>query len=563
MAKNKVTKAKVDSVRTEDMQDLLCLGYYGMQLVIYSPVLKQVVYLRPEQLTPKVLLSVCGIYWLDALFGPEVKDSVPNEYGFDDQMCIKYLVSECHDTGAFSPGQVRPEGVYREADTLVVNTGAEVFRSDGKPVLPLVAQGGHAYMQAGMGLGLTPRLLPASRSDVKAFERFLDSWTFRGKSDPVLLMGWFAAATYSGALERRPHICVTGRRGLGKTLLRDVLGGFFGPAALLVDGSSTMAGISQSLAGRPIPVFVDEAEMHASGSSLRQVVRAARSAYSSSGEGRVVGSGSGKARSAPLVSPFFFSCVQPPQFEASDASRWIMVEVTGLKPEAAANPSRFIHDEQYRTGVGARLRMLLVRRWPVFSSAQLVFRSVLLKKLSDARLAETLAPVFAGYWALKNQNPAKPADAEKLVVKLCSTVDASREQPADELECLNSLLTKLVTARSLRGEGKVSIAEMIQRVCCGDTQSDIQLQRLGIRVLCKAGGEWALSVPVSTSHQGLHSLFIGTRWARGNWGAVLKRLPEAQNATQRVLGVATKVIEFPLPVEFVKPADSGALKKAA
>ncbi|MCW5595250.1 MAG: hypothetical protein KIT42_05190 [Rhodocyclaceae bacterium] len=561
--KKAVQKAKDSFTHSNEAQDLMCLGYFGMQLVIYSPALQQVVYARPEQLTQKFLLSVCGWWWLERNFGPDVQGMVPNDYGFDDQMCIKHLVAECQEAGHFSPGLVRPEGVYREGDAVIVNTGEEVFRSDGKPVISLVANGGRAYTQVGQGLGLSPKVAPASRKDVCELEKFISSWHFRSSSDPVFLMGWFAMAVYAGALERRPHVCVTGRRGLGKTMLRDVVGGLFGPAALLVDGSSTVAGISQALSGRPIPVFVDEAEMHASGNSLRQVVRAARSSYSSSGDGRVVGSGSGKARMAPLVSPFFFSCVQPPHFEASDASRWVLVEVTGLKPEAAENPSPFVLDEEYRAEVGARLRMMLVRRWPAFSASLPVFRSLLLKKVGDARLAETLAPLCAGYWTLKYESPAKPADAVALVKKLHGTVQASTEQPADEFECLNSLLTKLVVARSMRGEGKVSIAEMLQRACGGDTLADIQLQRLGIRAYRKNGGEWTMSVPVSTSHQGLHSLFVGTRWAKGNWGAVLKRLPGAQNSTQRVLGVATKVIEFPIPVELVKPVASETLRMAA
>lgn len=563
MAKNKVTKAKVNSVLTEE-QDLLCLGYNGMQLVVYSPVLKQVVFAKPEQLTPKFLMSVCGLSWLEAYFGPGVAKMVPNVFGFDGDMAAKYLVSSCHEAGHFSPSRVRPEGVYRAGDeALTVNTGEEIFRiGGGRP-----ANGSNllcAFTRVGGGLGFSSATAMATRKDVSEYERFFDSWSFRNGAEPIVLKGWLPAAVYAGALDRRPHVCVTGRRGLGKTMLRDVLGGLCGPAALLVDGSSTVTGISQALGGRPIPVFVDEAEMHSSGNTLREIVRAARSSYSSSGEGRVVGSGSGKARTTPLLSSFFFTCVQPPHFEASDASRWVLVEITGLKSEVAANPGRLVIDEQYRAEVGARLRRMLVQRWPVFSKSLQVFRSVLLSEVGEARLAETLAPLFSGYWVLKHESPVGSADAKRLVSKLHGTVEASKEQPADELECLSSLLTKLITARTLHGDGKVSIAEMVQRVCVGDSLADIQLQRLGVRVLRKADSEWVMSVPVSTSHQGLHSLFIGTRWAKGNWGAVLKRLPGAQGITQRVLGVSTKVIEFPVPVEVVAPVESGmTLKKAA
>ena len=41
----------------------------------------------------------------------------------------------------------------------------------------------------------------------------------------------------------------------------------------------------------------------------------------------------------------------------------------------------------------------------------------------------------------------------------------------------------------------------------------------------------------------MHSLFIGTRWARGNWGAVLRRLPGAEGTTQRMLGIGNLSLE--------------------
>lgn len=561
--KKAVQKAKVIAIKSHEVQELKCLGYDGQKLVLYSKMLNQVVFAKPEQLTPRCQLSICGLVWLKEHFGPGVEGAEPNVFGFDGDMAVQYLVSNCQSAGHYSPSRVRTEGVYRDGDdAIIINTGSELLRVSGNS-----SSSSHdqlcAYTQVGQGLGLTASTVCASRKDVKDLENFVGNWTFRQPAHPIFLMGWVATAVYAGALERRPHLCATGRRGIGKTMLRDGLGGVFGPAALLVEGSSTIAGISQALDGRPIPVFVDEAEMHA-GNSLQGIVHGARSSYSSSGEGRVVGSGSGKSRSAPMSSPFFFTCIQPPTFEASDASRWLMVEVTGLKPEAAANPSRFALDEKYRTEVGARLRMLLVRRWPAFSKSLPIFRSVLLNKLGDARLAETLAAVFAGYWVLKHEGPVTLADAEFLATKLRETVDASKEQPMDEVECLTSLLTKIIAVRSLRGDGKQSVAEIVQRACDDDALADIQLQRLGIRALRRDDGELTLSVPVSTSHRGMHSLFIGTRWARGNWGAVLKRLPGAEGTTQRMLGIATKVIQFPIPVEFVKPVANGeVLKKAA
>jgi hypothetical protein len=69
-----------------------------------------------------------------------------------------------------------------------------------------------------------------------------------------------------------------------------------------------------------------------------------------------------------------------------------------------------------------------------------------------------------------------------------------------------------------------------------------------------------MCLPVSESHRGLCGLFAGARFAAGGWAAVLKRLPGVRCMTQRVLGMATKVLAVPVPRELTAASE---LKLAA
>lgn len=525
-----------------ESKDVVCLGFDGLNLVYFSPVLETVVSASADRLSAQHLLATCGRAWLTQRFGATKGSANTNAFGFDTSAVVEYLVAGCHRAGAFSPASVRPEGFYRDGDALVVNTGSEQFSCNGRRIRPAP---GVVYVQAGQGLGFSSATAPANRRMVAELDRLLASWKWRFASEAELVRGWLAAACYGAALDRRPHLCITGPRGVGKTVLRDVAGALFGPAALTVDGSSTAVGIVQALNGRSIPVLVDEAEVRAS-DSLRQMVALARSSYSAAGDGRVVGTGGGKAKALATRSSFLFSCIQPPAFEASDASRWVMAEIVALRPAAAVVPCRLVSDEAFRVELGARLRMLLVRRWPVFAASLPLFRDEVLAKRGDARLADTLAPVLAGNWTLKHGQAATAADAEAEATRLLPKAAQETEANADEQDCLRGLLTRLVSARG----GRVSVAEMVQRAGSGNPLADIELQRLGIRVMAGREG-WSMCLPVSESHRGLHSLFVGTRYASGGWAAVLKRLPGARCMTQRVLGMATKVVAVPVPAELL------------
>ena len=538
-----------------------CLGFDGEHLVVRSAFRKGVQRILPAKLDPATLLAICGATWLHEKF-PAKSKGPSSAWGFSRTDAVQYLIRRCQEVGVYNPPVERPEGVYLSADGqgLIVNTGTEVFRNDGYPVDEPDLN--WEYTQVGKGLGISSFTTAATPKDVKEFDALFKCWKYRNPCDAMLIQGWWAMTVIAAVLSCRPPLCLTGGKGNGKTTLERVMGNLSGPAALRVsDGSSTAVGIGQALQGRAIPVYIDEAEQDAHG-TVHGIVVMARTAYSDSGEGRLVGTGSGRARAVRVVSPFMVTCIRPPLFHESDASRWVIAEIIGLKSAALRKPSKLL-DKPYAEALGARLRKLVLDRWPVFKASLAEFRVALIRQLNDGRQADTLAPLLAGFWILHHDLPPRAAEAGQMVRKLGGSTLEQQELVADEEDCLRTLLTKSVSGQLIGERGRVSLVEVIRCAYQDAALANTQLQRLGMRVIRKGDGTTVLAVAVSAVHRELLTLYSNTRFAGGGWAPVLRRLKGAVSSTQKILGVATKVIEVPLPDYLVGDITPDPMDKAA
>ena len=538
-----------------------CLGIDSKHLVVRSVFSRDVQRYLPTELCPETLHMICGEAWLNEKF-PAKSRAASSGLGFSPKDAKQYLIRCCQEAGEYDPSRERPEGVYLADDgqSLIINTnGVEVFRNDGSA--PDGPDSKWVYIQVDKGLGISSSTVAASSQEVEEFVAFINSWNYGNPCDAMLIQGWWSMTALASALACRPHLCITGGRGKGKTRLNSTLGNLSGLASVLADGSSTEIGISQTLKGRAVPVYVDEAEQTAHG-TVRGIVKMARTAYSGSGEGRLIGSGSGKGRSIRVVSPFMMACIRPPLFEASDASRWVVVEITGLKSTALQKPSKLL-EEAYAEALGAKLRKLVLDRWLVFQSSLDLFRAAMLKQLNDGRLADTLAPILAGFWVLHHASPPKAAKAKQMAKKLGGSTLQLQEPVTDEEDCLQTLLTKSVPGQLIGERGKVSLVEVIRCAYLGSALADLQLQRRGMRVIRKGDGTAVLAVVVNAVHRELLTLFSNTRFAGGGWAPVLKRLKGAVPSTQKILRLATKVIEVPMADYLIDDTPQNQMGEAA
>jgi putative DNA primase/helicase len=126
-------------------------------------------------------------------------------------------------------------------------------------------------------------------------------------------MGWIVLAPFSGTLNWRPHIWLTGRAGSGKsTVLRDIIQKLV-PIAEYFEGQSSAAGVRQVMRNDARPVLFDEAERTdaASQSRLNDLVELIVTA--SSAEGRIAKGGASQVAIKTIMrAAFWLASVNQP-----------------------------------------------------------------------------------------------------------------------------------------------------------------------------------------------------------------------------------------------------------
>jgi hypothetical protein len=174
------------------------------------------------------------------------------------------LIAACKRAGPFVPYQVRGRGIWLEDDRIIVNLGGP-------------APTGTRYLY----LCFEPiRLEQNQPFEAARLLRLLELFKWRNPHDAMLLLGWLAIAPICGVLGWRPHIFVYGPPKCGKTTIHILARQILHPLVISTGGSSSEAGIRQTLGPDSLPVAVDEFESDHAIPQLRSVVRLARSASS-------------------------------------------------------------------------------------------------------------------------------------------------------------------------------------------------------------------------------------------------------------------------------------------
>lgn len=215
----------------------------------------------------------------------------PNEKGmFNFMGAGEVLIAACKHVGPFDPAKVRGRGVWLEGEQIIINLG--------EPILPNTKY--HYLCFDPIGFEGTAQF------DTSRLLNYLQRFNWRDPQDAILLLGWLALAPICGSLNWRPHCFLYGPPRCGKTTIHTLAARLLYPLGISTDGQSSEAGIRQKLGPDSLPVIIDEFESDQHGSSLRGVLRLARSA--SSAENAVLrGTPEGKAMQFSLRTSFFFS----------------------------------------------------------------------------------------------------------------------------------------------------------------------------------------------------------------------------------------------------------------
>lgn len=382
--------------------------------------------------------------------------------------------------------------------------------------------------------------------------QFISTWRWqRRELDPLLFLGWIAAAKMGGALKWRPLTWITGGSGTGKSTLHDVLKLLFGDGGIVDVAEPTPAGIWQKLGYATVPVAVDESEAEDDNRKVLSVVKLARLAAS----GGLILRGGQDHTGAEFVakSCFLFSSILIPPLEGQDVSR---MAVLNLMPLGKGSILKL--DEERLGMIGRQLTRRIVDQFHRWEKTLKVYWDGLADTGLSARGCDQFATLLAAADLVLSDSVPDHATAKLLAQKLEEQVLGDWREGSDtERGVLDHLMTS--TIEVYRGGEKQMLSELVERAHDKLSGSDIDndanqtLQRWGMRVVHRTdNAPLGTFLAVANTHRGLEKLFEGSKWQgkpgrSGAWVQALKRIEGAEPAPSTLwFGRAIRAVLIPI-----------------
>lgn len=464
---------------------------------------------------------------------------------FEDDDVRQALMMACTRRGLFSPtDKLRGRGMWlTKAGGLIYHAGEELWEwDDNRGVARSLECGLHEGYLYARHPGLPapwPAAIGIADNPVRELYATLrgPNWT-RGDVDPLLLLGWIAAAFLGGALDWRPAVLLLGGFGTGKSTLQEDLQRLFGDA-LFDSANTSAAGIYQNMAHDTRPIALDESEPDGEHSKIRDVIKLMR-VSSSGGKGRR-GSSGGVGSEFQLRSAFLFGAINNPLQSSQDLSRVAILRLQELSKAHKQGPPINIDT------CGRMVLGLLMREWPRFHQTRNLYMKALQDGGHTARGQKTYGTLLAGADLLLGAELA-----DELGINSAFTLEGqdnsdglewwSKQLAADELpevedakqnwrKCLHWLLTNQVEQWRSGGRNAVGqlMAELKTRGPSMLDEATTQLGSvgLGLRVpgdVASIDDGWVLAVP--NDHALLRRLFRDSDWEGGGWKDALRQCPK-------------------------------------
>ncbi len=446
------------------------------------------------------------------------------------------LMEACGRKGPWNAiERARGRGAWRLADgRLAVHCGNRLYV--GGEEIGLGELGGDVYMTRPPIPKPWAKSLIGAEGPAKTLLPLLRTWNWaRPELDPVLLIGWIAAAMIGGALFWRPAIFMTGDKATGKSTLQRILKLLFG-GALIASENTTEAGISQLLKHDSLPVAVDEIEGKANNARSKSIIELARVA--SSGGLRLRGGDNHTGTQFNARSAFAFSSINTPPLEPQDLSRMAMLRLYRLPPGAV--PPELEEAELARLGRLVLRRMMDNWHWLPATLAE--YKRALSAHGHAGRGQDTFGTLLACADLLID------GDGEALGVEMGPATETAdvwgerlKAEGLAELEdaaenwrlCLDHILSaRIEIFRAGKQKSVGGVLEALVRPGAAGMDFDEArefLQECGL-ILARpspASPEYELVIP--NQHPALHRLFEGSKWAgepnAGVWSGALRQSP--------------------------------------
>jgi putative DNA primase/helicase len=508
-------------------EPIRCLGFKGDTYFYTSETNKQIVSFTASSHSNNNLLNLMPLEWWAAQF-PNPKN------GVDWSKAYSWMMQSCRGKGIFSPKNIRGTGVW-EDQGLRVNCGYQVHPFD-----PL---GRYTYV---ISDEVPPPSQLATTEDINIMIDVIQSLSWKNEHAWKLFAGWLIVAPFSGLLQWRPHMWLTGGAGAGKsTVTEEIASDILGPYKLYMRGATTEAGIRQSMAHNALPILFDEFETtdKKTGEKNKSVLDLLRQASSESTSEIIKGSSGGDAIQYSPKFCALVTSIRTTLENDADLSRFTVVELSqDKKPDFSRIKGLF---SSFDNAYAVRMFSHTYSKWEAFKRNQEALWKMLDTQY-NARFAQQYSTLLAGYSLLSGE------DAQTIYngfdFSQFSTVEAER----DQYECLNALIGKIIQVEIRSHKVSLSIHEII-RACLVEGAGDgytfeekrdclePTLQRYGIKISL---GTDNANIYIRHSHPELQKLFQGTKWVHG-WARSLSRLPDAiYKSTATIMGVKCSCVSI-------------------
>ena len=460
------------------------------------------------------------------------------------------LIAEASRRGVWDvQGKLRGPGCWRDDDgnTLVMHCGDRIYfgaapMSPGK-VGPYVYSSAPRRPHPDMGY-----------TDTKLGHEILEvlkMWNWaRPDADPVLMLGWMAAAILGGALEWRPLIWITGDKATGKSTLQKFTRGIMGDDAVIASSDSTAAGIWQRVGHMTLPVALDEIEASTDNRKAQGIINLARQA--GSGDQMLRGGSDHNGASFTVRNCFMFSSILIPPMLGQDVSRMAVLRLQELPKDAMTPPL----DTKWLASASKQIRGRLLTNWHRLTELIDVYKSALAAVGHGGRGGDQFGTLLACAWMLLSDDDPDDDDLAHWSSVLDKR-DGSDEQ-ADHERCVKWLLSS--TLDLYRGGERKTVGSWVRQAGGYDKVTDIEtrdakraLGNVGMGVFDKivSDKERIKVLCVANDHQGLASLFKDSHWigqsgADGVWTQALRRVHGAFADRQRFCGARESCTAIPL-----------------
>lgn len=232
---------------------------------------------------------------------------------------------------------------------------------------------------------------------IKIYE-CLNTFSFQEEQDVDTLLGWLSHGYFSGSLNWRTHLSITGSRGSGKSTLVSFMSNLLNKFGLEADGNSTEAGLKQKIKKSAKAVLLDESE--ADGRKIARNLLFFRSCSSSKSQYR--GTKDNVVEEFNLKVAGCIAGIVPPIFNAADASRFLQINMNRAKGVEEIHDFLKTSNKFKVNKLGSKLFTYLVKNYFDILNIQSQIRKIMQKQGRDGRFIETNGIILAFAYFLKN-----------------------------------------------------------------------------------------------------------------------------------------------------------------